>query len=82
MASKALFLLALLASAAVLATAADQAATHDNKEKARTNDAGVNGYRGGGGGGCKYGCCRHGYHGGCQQCCRSPDEVPQQQVKN
>ncbi|XP_062217740.1 glycine-rich cell wall structural protein-like [Phragmites australis] len=81
MASKALFLLALLASAAVLATAAEQ--THDNKE---TNNAGVNdhgeggGHGSGGGGYCRHGCCRRGYHGGCQQCCRTPDEVPE--VKN
>ncbi|OEL38538.1 hypothetical protein BAE44_0000444 [Dichanthelium oligosanthes] len=81
--SKALLLLALLASAAMLATAADQQ-THDNKEK-MAKDAGVKDWGAGGGSGeyshvCEYGCCRRMYHGGCQKCC--PPGGGRPEVKN
>ena len=49
----------------------------ENNEKA-TNGAGVNDWHGGGGGGGgRYRCCYYGRHG-CERCCATPDEVPQQ----
>ncbi|KAF8652982.1 hypothetical protein HU200_062417 [Digitaria exilis] len=76
--NKALLLLALLAFAAVLATAADHAGDDKKTEKMMVNDVatGVEDWHGSRGGsdqyshGCEYGCCHRVYHGGCQRCCQ------------
>nr|CAB3450201.1 unnamed protein product [Digitaria exilis] len=78
--NKALLLLALLAFATVLATAAGRQQARDDKktEKMIVNDVatGVEDWHGSGGGsdqyshGCEYGCCHRVYHGGCQRCCQ------------